>query len=117
MCGASSSTFPLRGDPFPSRQKTVLSCGVRQPSSPEDTPDVGRLESAWPSLDIPWEFDVVVFAVGPESLALALGARVPSSNGAGPVYNEFCILLESPLDDVHSVESENPDNPGAGCLS
>jgi hypothetical protein len=52
----------------------------RQASSPADTPDVGRLESAWPSLNIPWEFDGDPFAVAPESLALALGARVPSSN-------------------------------------
>ena len=102
---------------FPLSSKIVLPRGVRQPSSPADIPDVFRLESVWPSLDIPWEFDVVVFAVEPEGLALALGARVPSSNGAGPGYNEFCILLESPLDDVHSAESENPDNPGAGCLS
>src|SRR5262245_30279741 len=102
---------------FPLSSKTVLSCGVRQPSSPEDTPDVGRLESAGPSLDIPWEFDGVVFAVAPEGLALALGTPVLGSNGAGPGYNECCILLESPLDDVHSSESENPDNPGVGCLS
>ena len=46
-----------------------------------DTRDVGRLESVWLSLDIPWEFDVVVFAVVPEGLALALGTQVPSSNG------------------------------------
>jgi hypothetical protein len=110
------SDTPLRRRSFPLSSKTVL-CSVRQPSSPEDTPDVGRLESAWPSHDIPPEFDVVVFAVAPEGLALTLGTRVPSSNGAGPGYNECCILLESPLDDVHSAESENPDNPGAGCLS
>src|SRR5262249_19669377 len=109
--------FPFRRRSFPLSSKTVLCCGVRQPSSPEDTPDGGRLKSVWPSLDIPWEFDVVVFAAAPEGLALALGTPVPSSNGAGPGYNEFCILLESPLDDVHSAESANPDNPGVGCLS
>jgi hypothetical protein len=94
MCGASSSTLPSGGDPFPSRQRLSSPCGVRQPSSPEDTPDVGRLESVWRSLDIPWEFDVVVFDVAPEGLASALGAQVPGSNAAGPGYNEFCILLE-----------------------
>ena len=96
MGGGSSLTFPSGGDPFPLSPKIVLPCGVRQPSSPEDTPDVGPLESAWLSLDIPWEFDVVVFAVAPEGLALALGTPVPSSNGAGPGYNEFGILLELP---------------------
>src|SRR5262245_10452828 len=117
MGGGASLTFPSGGYPSPLLPKIVLRDGVRQRSSPADPPDVGPLESAWPSLDIPWEFDVVVVAVAPEGLALALGTPVPSWNGAGPGYNEFCILLESPLDDVHSAESENPDNPGVGCLS
>src|SRR5262245_5639872 len=87
---------PFRWLSFPLSPKIVLPGRVRQPSSPADTPDGGRLESAWPSLDIPWVFDGVVFAVVPEGLASPLGARVLGSNGAGPGYNEFGILLELP---------------------
>src|SRR5262245_24003789 len=51
----------------------------------------GLLKVLWSS----WTktLDGVVFAVGPEGLASPLGARVLGSNGAGPGYNEFCILL------------------------
>ena len=68
----------------------------RQRSSPADTRDEDLRESASLSLDTPWECDVVVLAVAPEGLASALGAQVPGSNGAGPGYNEFGILLEWP---------------------
>jgi hypothetical protein len=67
-----------------------------QRSSPADTRDADLRESASPSLDTPWECNVVVLRVAPEGLASALGAQVPGSNGAGPGYNEFGILLEWP---------------------
>ncbi len=61
-----------------------LPSSLRQRSSPADTHDEDHPESAWRSLDIPRESDVVVFAAAPAGHLPALEVLVPSSHGALP---------------------------------
>ena len=67
---------------------------LRQPTCPADTHDEDHPESAWRSLDIPRESDVVVFAVALAGRLPALEARVPDSHVALSDSNGFSSLVE-----------------------
>jgi hypothetical protein len=69
---------------------------LRQQSSPADIHDEDPPESAWRSLVIPRESDVVVFAAAPAGHLPALEALVPDSHGALPDSSGFSTLLEFP---------------------
>jgi hypothetical protein len=69
---------------------------LRQQSSPADNHDEDPPESAWRSLVIPLESDVVVFAAAPAGHLPALEALVPDSHGALPDNSGFSTLLEFP---------------------